>query len=99
MATELFPKGAEHTCRTEIACLTGSNWLSWSVHPEEAMRRVVEAGGMTDAYGRDYSIAEFIELLREKDHVRGHWPCRGGCVHAMIAEMFGTKLREPCPNA
>lgn len=73
MVTEFFPKGAEHLMSTEVGCHIGSrrldcpNWpaFSWSVHPEEGVRRIIDAGGAQDAWGRDYTPAEFEAMLRD----------------------------------
>lgn len=39
--------------------------FSWNVHPEDGMRHVVRAGGATDAYGVEFTPAEFQAMLRD----------------------------------
>lgn len=71
MGTEVFARGDEHLLSTEIGYLTGGGaaprTFVWRMHSEVGARRVHDADGAQDAYGRDYSVAEFEAMLRAQD--------------------------------
>lgn len=75
MATEFYSrggvtKGAEQPydmtkyLGARVGLGEGRVGFSWDLHPEEGVRRVFAARGATDAYGIDFSPAEFVAMLR-----------------------------------
>lgn len=78
MSSECFPLHAEKLCENEIGVFYGNrDWahFAWTVHAEAGMELIVAAGGVTDAWGNDYTVEEFVEKLRGVRQTVGRHSC------------------------